>query len=156
MNYSATFSFEFEDPAKKGAVTRMHYIPLKSFQVIGGAARTIELRTTDDISISSEFEQARSYKNITLYLPPREGHEDMQAALYLTDLAINKQRFGTYIRIDRISNGKVVEELMLVDYSATLLDRPSMTPKNSLMVDISIPNAELMRRPGTGDSFKRY
>ena len=50
--------------------------PVHSFQVAGGAHRTIELSSTNEGSIGSEFEQARIYKNVILYLgagsPPGE------------------------------------------------------------------------------------
>ncbi|MEW6129657.1 MAG: hypothetical protein AB1757_21635 [Acidobacteriota bacterium] len=45
-------------------------IPVHSFEVEGGANRMINLKSTDEISISSEFEQARMHKNIIFYIPP--------------------------------------------------------------------------------------
>jgi hypothetical protein len=39
-----------------------------SFEVDGGADRKIEIGTAVDFNISSEFEQARAYKNIILYI----------------------------------------------------------------------------------------
>jgi len=44
--------------------------PVGSFQVSGGAHRKIELASTNEGKIASEFEQARTYKNVILYIKP--------------------------------------------------------------------------------------
>lgn len=44
--------------------------PVGSFQVTGGAHRRIDLTSTNEGSIASEFEQARTYQNVILYIKP--------------------------------------------------------------------------------------
>jgi len=45
-------------------------LPIHSFEVEGGANRKIETGSPNVISISSELEQARTFKNITFYVLP--------------------------------------------------------------------------------------
>src|SRR5262245_54034395 len=45
-------------------------VPVKSFSVDGGANRTIDLKSTDDVSVASELEQARTHENLTVFIPP--------------------------------------------------------------------------------------
>lgn len=47
--------------------------PVRSFQVAGGAHRKIDLASTNEGSIGSEFEQARIYKNVILDLGSGAG-----------------------------------------------------------------------------------
>src|SRR5690349_797385 len=46
--------------------------PIQAFEVDGGANRKINLgsRETDEISVASEFEQARANKNLVFYIAP--------------------------------------------------------------------------------------
>ena len=44
--------------------------PVGSIQVTGGAHRKIDLTSTNEGSIASEFEQARAYNNVILYIKP--------------------------------------------------------------------------------------
>jgi hypothetical protein len=45
-------------------------LPIQAFEVDGGVNRMISLASTDDISVSSEFEQARANKNLVFYIAP--------------------------------------------------------------------------------------
>ena len=45
-------------------------VPILCFSVDGGANREIRMTEANDISLTSEFEQARQYKNLTLLLLP--------------------------------------------------------------------------------------
>jgi len=51
------------------------FVPVKLFSVKGGAKRVVDFTSADDISLVSEFEQARSFKNISLFLPRTRGFE---------------------------------------------------------------------------------
>src|SRR4051812_37213278 len=76
-------------------------IPLDSFEVDGGANRKIKLSSSDDISISSELEQARSFKNIIFYIPPTKDF----LALKLIDIGRNFQFFSTTLVVSSYLKG---------------------------------------------------
>lgn len=57
------------------SVLKGSFVTVTSFSVKAGAKRVIDLNTADDISLVSEFEQARSFKNIALHLPPPKDFE---------------------------------------------------------------------------------
>jgi hypothetical protein len=57
-------------PLKNQQLLELSKIPIRSFSVVGGTSRSINLDSADEISIGNEFEQARTYKNITLFAPP--------------------------------------------------------------------------------------
>jgi hypothetical protein len=45
-------------------------IPVHSFEVEGGVNRKLSLGSTDDVTVTSEFEQSRGNNNIVFYIPP--------------------------------------------------------------------------------------
>lgn len=72
---NARYEFEMyiitkEDPKNKDKSIERLNIPVHSFEVDGGAKRKLNLKEIDEISVSSEFEQARMFKNIIFYIPP--------------------------------------------------------------------------------------
>ena len=74
MSYGASLLIVVR-PAVSGKAARPEELrfPVRSFQVAGGAHRKIELSSTNEGSIGSEFEQARIYKNVILYLGSGAG-----------------------------------------------------------------------------------
>lgn len=85
-------------------------IPVNSFEVDGGANRKIDLTTVDEVSVSSEFEQARSLKNIIFYIPPTKDF----LALKLIDLTKNgPERFAITFVISIYSNGQLIKALRI-------------------------------------------
>jgi hypothetical protein len=82
-------------------------IPLHSFEVDGGANRKIELNSADEISVSSEFEQARVHKNIIFYVPPTKDF----LAVKLVDIGRTPEWFDITLVISIFSNGKLIKAL---------------------------------------------
>ena len=52
------------------SVLKGNFVQVNYFSVKGGAKRIIDRTATDDISLVSEFEQARSFKNIFFIYRP--------------------------------------------------------------------------------------
>lgn len=129
-------------------------VPINSFEVIGGTVRRININSTDDISISSELEQARSYKNINLFLPPTKDSTDMETALSLTDIALSDFNFGVMVAIQRCANGKLLEGLTLIDRGAKLKNRPRIVGQHLLKVELDIPSPKLFYGVIQGHIFK--
>jgi len=126
-------------------------VPVDSFEVAGGAHRYIDIRSTDDISIISEFEQARALKNITLYIPPTRDGTDRNVALSLTNIALSQTLLTKIFSplmivlvIEKLSGGKILEMLILKISDGSLKNRPYVVGKQLLRVEISIQKARLL------------
>ena len=140
MKYKATISFGiFEGDEIKNA---MYYIPVESFEVVGGANRSIDLSSADDFSIGTELEQARSLKNIHFFIPPTYKYVT-EAALFLIDLNIEKLAPSTSFIIEKYSGSKIIEGFNLKDPAAIIKQRPFIVGKRLLWVQLSLPEAHL-------------
>ncbi len=97
-------------------------IPVHSFEVEGGANRKINLTSADEISVSSEFEQARMNKNIIFYIPPTKDF----LALKLIDLRKNgPESFDIDFVISVYSRGKLISTLRLSSDVAWFFRHPA-------------------------------
>ena len=48
-------------------------LPVLSFQVKGGATRTVHLNAAKESDVAFELDDARDFKNIQIFIPPTEG-----------------------------------------------------------------------------------
>jgi len=136
-------SYKFElSYAKEGAADRKAP-EISAFSVVGGAARTIHNDSPDNISIGSEFEQARQFKNIMLFMPGTAGAGDMKAALDLTNLALDKTPFFFYFTVTQLLDANMTYLLSISDGGATLKKRPIMVLGDLLMCEFNLPGANI-------------
>ncbi|HEY0769542.1 MAG TPA: hypothetical protein VGD31_04350 [Sphingobacteriaceae bacterium] len=126
-------------------------VPVDSFEVAGGAHRYIDIRSTDDISITSELEQARALQNITLYIPPTRDGTDRNVALSLTNIALSQTLISkifspllVVLIIEKFSSGKILESLLLKISEGSLKNPPYVVGKQLLRVEISIRAARML------------
>ena len=138
MKYTARFAAQ--DPDLVGFFI---LIPVSGFEVDGGASRTISLKTATDISITSELEQARMYKNITLYVPGTKDHSDMETAIKMSEAASSKKKFLFSLWVERDVNKNRIEGLVLRDNTATVQKPPSIVKDNLMALKFSLPAAKL-------------
>src|SRR5688572_27342691 len=113
MEYVSDFSYSVLEGEKR--ISRVDNIPVHSFMVDGGASRIIKLDSTSDISIMSELEQARSFKNITLFLSPNKNGSDMQVALELNNLYLGGKSLVLTLFVERLVSGQVVESFFFAE-----------------------------------------
>jgi hypothetical protein len=120
------------------------FVPVAQFAVKGGAKRKINFNLTDDISLVSEFEQARSFKNISLYLPRTKGFEWHN----LWEIA----EHGLPVSIAFFTSGNVGQtvkhQFTLVCQNAQITDQPSREidwgNNDVLRVSLSLPDIKLV------------
>jgi hypothetical protein len=143
MTYQAKFHYGLQE-GDELKVSRFD-IPVQIFEVEGGADRSIKLSSTDDIGISSELEQARTFKNITVYLPSTKDGSDMEIALQLSAFYSQKESMLVSFTVERYSGGQMLEGLALLDAGATLKNSPYVTGKQLLAVHLNLPAAKLYR-----------
>jgi hypothetical protein len=128
MNYNAKLSYF----AKNREVSRTD-VNISSFSVVGGTSRTINLNSTSDFSISSELEQARRYKNITLFMTPTKDAVDMETALELTQCEKNMTELEILLIVKKFSNGRKIEDLQMTANGA-IIYAPRVVVRQELMI----------------------
>ena len=120
------------------------FVPVTQFAVKGGAKRKIDLTSADDISLVSEFEQARSFKNISLFLARTRGfewHNLWEIAEHGLPVSIAFFTSG--------SVGKIVKnQFTLVCPNAKITDQPGKVldwgNNEMLRVNLSLPEIKLV------------
>lgn len=137
------------------SVLKGTFIPVSYFSVKGGASRVIDLTASDDLSLVSELEQARNFKNISLFLQPTQNFEWLD----LTEISIHRLQFSMFF----FAQGKIKEtlthEFTLSCKNAEIVESPgkftdggkgtvlrvSMTLPETKLTHGSIQNGELVR-----------
>ena len=129
----------------KEDISGRHEIPVRFFQVDGGANRFLKIGSADDVNIAAELEEACAFKNIILYLPPTGDGGDMETALELTNVALDK-KFSLYISfsIEKHLGGRMIETFILTG-AATLKQRPFIVGTQMLKVELKLPTAKWFR-----------
>jgi hypothetical protein len=119
-------------------------IPVHSFEVEGGANRKINLASTDEVSISSEFEQARAHTNFIFYVPPTKDF----LALKLMNLSVagNWQVFHFTFAVHVYSRGKKIQTLRIMSEMASLREPPTPIGKTPplLMTKVRLVRPEML------------
>lgn len=80
-------------------------IPVHYFEVEGGASRKIDLTSTGEFSIATEFEQARIYSNFIFYIPPTK---DFLAAKLINLSDTKGKHFNFSFSVSVYSEGKTL------------------------------------------------
>lgn len=144
MNYKASLRY---GGRFAGEISMSESVLVDSFDVAGGANTRINLSATDDISISNLLEQARSLKNLSVYLPYQPQKKvpiDMQAALELGGFYQSKMPLIVEVKIERHSNRNMIEAIVLLDEGAAMLFPPFILGKR-LAFAVTLPSARLWR-----------
>ena len=84
-------------------------IPVHSFEVDGGANRKINFTSTDEMTILSEFEQARAFTNFIFYVPPTMDF----LAVRLMSLEKKEEFFEIDFIVSVYSKGRKIQTLRL-------------------------------------------
>jgi hypothetical protein len=114
-------------------------VVVNSFEVVG-ASRTVNLNSSDDISIYSLLNRARSLKNLTVYLPQKKDGADMEVVMELSGFFNSKDPLIVEVSIEKHSNGNMIEGIVLLDQAAKLQFSPLIIRKQ-LAVAITLPAA---------------
>lgn len=136
------------------SVLKASFVPVSFFMVKGGAKRIIDLTSTDDISLVSEFEQARSFKNVALYLSPTQNFEWLD----LTEVAIHKLPISiAFFTFGNIGNANI-HQFKLLCKNAKITEMPgqrwdSVAKVNVLVVNFELPETRLIHGSNQGDEI---
>jgi hypothetical protein len=136
------------------SVLKAEFLPVSYFGVNGGAKRIIDLTSADDLSLVSEFEQARSFKNISLYLPSTKNFEWLD----LTEISIHRLQFVMYFFTQGKIGQTITHEFTLGCKNAQIIDSPDKKTdggKLVLQVRMSLPETTLTHGSQQGNSFEQ-
>jgi hypothetical protein len=137
------------------SVLNASFIPVTSFAVKGGAKRLIDLSATDDLSLVSEFEQARNFKNIALYLPPTSNFEWLD----LTEISIHHLQFLMVFFATGKIGDTVTHEFVLSSKNAEITEAPGRFTNGGsgtvLKVSMALPETKLTHGSPEGSDFVR-
>lgn len=121
---------------EKGESHSNEKIPVLFFQVDGGTSRMIDLKKDDDVSIISELEQSRQFKNIVLYIASTNDHRSMKLALDLADLYQNSRSFWFTLWISKFAGKKEIESLNIGSNKVMLKSQPRNGLKNTMLAEL--------------------
>lgn len=150
MNYKAKLSYFVEEGGKEKYITLE--IPAYAFEVDGGANRNILLDSTDDISITSELEQARTFKNLSVWVSRAEKKFNWKVFTELKEIADKDITLNLLFAIERYSEGKMLEGVALIDRGAGAY--PPHVVEDLIELDFWIPSAKLYRGKVEGTTLK--
>ncbi len=132
-------------PLKNQQLLDLSKIPIRSFSVVGGASRSINLDSADEISIGNEFEQARTYKNITLFVPPDMDFTGVKLTTLKNSASLTSTKFFTlFFQVDIYSGGKRTHTIILETSHAWLKQEPILVGNNLLMLEVRFNHAQLL------------
>ena len=118
--------------------------PVAYFSVKGGVNRIIDLSSTEDISLTSEFEQARSFKNLTVHMPPNHGF----SASDLMQIALKKLPLSIIFQVGGRVGRTLTQSLSLKCKDAKISTQPTKSEDEKgnvfMVVKMDIPNAQLI------------
>src|SRR5215203_1307636 len=138
MNYRAKLSYFVQDGGAQKFITLE--IPAYAFEVNGGANRNIVLSATDDISLTSELEQARAFKNLTIWIARADKKFNWKAFTELKEIADKEISLNLLFAVERYSDGKMLEGIALIDQGAGAY--PPLFVENLIELDFWIPTAK--------------
>jgi len=125
--WTGVFAYSANDLIISGVMPKIQIVnlgaapvPISYFSVTGGAERKIKLSEASDLSIASELEQARSYKNIRLYLSPKSVFSTGE----LLEIALKGLTVGMTIVVSCQVGKTVTQTLMLGSSDAKIAETP--------------------------------
>lgn len=144
VKWKAFLSYQAKDKDIENYVLRNTGVPVMSFSVKGGAKRIVVLDWAEDLSLGSEFEQARSHQNLTLHLPPSKNFEWLDfIEIAERDLPVAIQ-FGVWGEVKKTPT----QAIRLTCDSAKMTEKPDKSKTDGttpvMTIRLAIPNAKLI------------
>lgn len=127
------------------SVLKAAMIPINVFSVEGGANRLIDLSSADDLALLSEFEQARGFKNISLYLPTGKNFE----LLDLREICFHRLPLALSFYVQGVQSKTTIRRLTLVSPNAKVQSPPlkkydGARQTDAWRVNFNLPDSQLL------------
>ena len=136
------------------SVLKGNFVGVNYFSVKGGAKRIIDLTMPDDLSIVSELEQARSFKNIVFYLAPGSNFEWLD----FTEASIHHLPVSIVFFLGGHIGSTVTHQFTLSCKNAEITEPPAErtdTVKGGkvLKLSLALPETKLIHGSPEGDTM---
>ena len=109
-----------------------------SFQVSGGATRTVHLNSAEESDVAFELDDARDFKNLHIFILPTEGI----AATQLGEAFIGKLELGALFMVEA-RNGATTLKAFSLSSEKTVIQRHPVTVQRKaerrLKIEMSLP-----------------
>lgn len=131
-----------------GSILKGVFVDVSLFKVKGGAKRVVDLTSTDDISLVSELEQARTFKNLVLYLPPASDFEWLD----LIEIATHKLPVSMrFIAFGHIGN-TLTQSFVLASKTASITGIPiKKISEKKLLLEVKLAISDIRLIHGSHD-----
>lgn len=111
--------------------------PVFAFSVQGGILRRLTMSAMDETSLPLEFQDARKFSNLNLFLNPK----DIRLLNTLMDIATNQLTFGIFFRVLGYIGSKLTHvftlasgDVKIIDLSIRILDKMKNVPHAKLSI----------------------
>ena len=145
MQYKAPLEIYVHHPVQGSTDTKLEWLQydVHSFEVDGGAVRKIDLNSTDESVINNELEQARTYKNITLYMKSSK-RSSTSKLIDLSKSSVKSFNAYFYVRVYKKSEVKPLRVTNLIAKSSFIeMPTPVGDTPPSMKIRLSLDSIEL-------------
>ena len=115
-----------------------------SFQVSGGATRTVHLNSAEESDVAFELEDARDFKNLHIFISPTEGI----AATQLGEAFIGKLEFEAVFQVESRNGSTKLKGFALASDHAVIQRHPVTVQRKEqrmLKIEMSLPDPYLLQ-----------
>ena len=137
VTWSAKMYLRTDDLKIKIDNLRVH-----SFQVSGGATRTVHLNSAEESDVAFELDDARDFKNLHIFISPTEGI----AATQLGEAFIGKLEMDALFLLEA-RNGSTKLKVLSLNSEKVIIQRHPVTvqrrEQRMLKIEMSLPEPSL-------------
>jgi hypothetical protein len=137
VTWKAKMYFESADEKVK-----IEELPVLSFQVRGGATRTVHLNSAKESDVAFELDDARDFKNIQIFIPPTEGI----AVAQLGEAFIFSKQLDAIFVIESFSGKTRLRAFVLTSSKAVITRQPVGVQRQearTLKIEMALPAPSL-------------
>jgi hypothetical protein len=150
ITWNARMYFESDDKKVK-----IDELPILSFQVRGGATRTVHLNSAESTDVAFELDDARDFKNLHIFIAPTEG---IAVAQLGEAFMFTKRLDAIFVIESRI--GKTLTKAFVLRSEKAIITRQPVTvqrkEERTLKIEMVLPDPSLreMSYNGKGGRLK--
>jgi hypothetical protein len=129
----------FESADKK---VKIDELPVLSFQVKGGVARTVHLNSAQDTDIAFELDDARDFKNLQIFIAPTEGI----AVAQLGEAFIFNKQLEAFFVVESVNGKTRLKSFVLKSDRAVITRQPVAVQRpeaRTLKIEMALPEPSL-------------
>ncbi len=135
------------------SVIKNEMVPVKKFSVRGGTTEAVDLSGRDDIKLALEIQEAKMFRNLSLFLPRTNGfawHQLWEIAEHDLPVMIS------FYTVGKVGN-TTTHHFFVVGTNAKITEQPirysDWDSRDVLRVTFSLPDVEIVHGSRQGGEF---